>query len=138
MILSGLWRRGDNSALMSAVLIYEALTSGHDLFDSASKIADIASMETHLLNTPGWTTHCKRVASSIDPTDVRCASPASVLNYLYLSPSEHEAGCTAGFCATSIIPTGCGINVSYGTYRASRRFMTGGRADSPIRAAGTR
>jgi len=107
--------QADNTTRMSGVLMYEALTSGHDLFDSASKITDITSMETHLLNTPGWTTHCNRVASSIDPTDVRCTSPGSVLNYLYLSPSEHEAGCAAGFCATNPVTSLCGTNISYGT-----------------------
>ena len=88
-------------------VMYECAPDGNCFSDS--QVADIADMERGVLETPGWANECRRVCADgeMDGTGVvgasKCASPVTILNYLYDSAATHESECRRGWCITDMV-----------------------------------
>ena len=86
-------------------VLYDAFESGNIL--SAAKLAKVIAFESAILDVPGWSTACRLAYAG---NQSACASPSTVLNYLYTNPTKHQEQCEAGFCyAPSMMVSMCGV-----------------------------
>ena len=85
------------------------LYQGSESLFAEETVAKMVDVESALLSTPSYATHC----TLVQPTDGaiadgRCRSPLSVLTLLHTNPSAHEAQCRAGFCILPTYQLACG------------------------------
>eukprot|EP00304_Pavlova_gyrans_P003291 CAMPEP_0206043366 /NCGR_PEP_ID=MMETSP1466-20131121/8608_1 /ASSEMBLY_ACC=CAM_ASM_001126 /TAXON_ID=44452 /ORGANISM="Pavlova gyrans, Strain CCMP608" /LENGTH=1075 /DNA_ID=CAMNT_0053418169 /DNA_START=32 /DNA_END=3255 /DNA_ORIENTATION=+ len=94
--------------------VYEALRDGEQML-TPENVAKMAKVEGALLDTPRWSEFCLLVWNKKEDKS-RCASPTSVLNYLYVSKQAHKEQCKDGFC---LMPksglSACGTLINWGT-----------------------
>lgn len=85
--------------LDQVAIVYDAFEGGNMLGESA--ISTVEAFERALLGSAGWRKVCRLVYSSRrkHEDEARCASPASILNFLFVNDEEHRAQCEDGFCA---------------------------------------
>jgi len=85
---------------LSVDFVYEALENTNSIDNMITELA-ISRMETaekRLLEMEEWSTHCAKAYNFRNASDIRCASPVSLLNFLRPNDALQKKQCEEGFC----------------------------------------
>eukprot|EP00966_Prymnesium_polylepis_P228209 5281644-Prymnesium_polylepis.1 len=98
-----------NKTTYTTTFVYDAF-EGNNIFDAAG-VAAMYTMEKALLDSPGWSTYCRKGTNLFNASEQACYAPTTALNWLYPNASKHQEECEAGYCVVPnpiLMATTCG------------------------------
>jgi len=104
--------------LDSSAFIYEDLEEANNMLTEAN-IAKVVAVETTFMEVD-WEDVCRLTYSTNSSKKSKCASPITILNYLYRNDDKHKSLCEAGYCSfdrdTALAVCGSSGAFQWGTF----------------------
>jgi hypothetical protein len=83
-------------ARLTTIFLYEALTSAGVV--TTDGVDAMTKLESALYDTPLFADNCAPATNGLNASLSACATPSTLLAYLYVNETLHEEQCLAGWC----------------------------------------